>query len=122
MHWSCSSHVPSRKRMNIRSKSWMDKKCMLECLMTLTHLFLTCYLSKILGMLSMFITPLSFMYIFLIHIRLICEVPQTGDEIKSQDENSTQEKTEGTKLVKLILTPQFWNCLTSTLTSAHILW
>jgi hypothetical protein len=25
MHWSCSSHVPSRKRMNIRSKSWMDK-------------------------------------------------------------------------------------------------
>jgi hypothetical protein len=47
------------------------------------------------------------MYIFLIHIRLICEVPQTGDEIKSQDENSTQEKTEGTKLVKLILTPSF---------------
>jgi hypothetical protein len=51
-----------------------------------------CYLSMILGMLSMFITPLSFMYIFLIHIRVICEVPQTGDGIKSQDENSTQER------------------------------
>lgn len=25
MHWSVPSHVPSRKRMNIRSKSWMDE-------------------------------------------------------------------------------------------------
>jgi hypothetical protein len=79
----------------------------------------------ILGMLSMFITPLSFMYIFFIHIRVICEVPQTGDGIKSQDENSTQEKTEGTKLVfspKIDPHHQFWICLTSTLTAAHILW
>jgi hypothetical protein len=84
------------------------QKCLPECSL---HLFLSCTF-------SWYILELSVKYPKL-------GIPgQTGDGIKSQDENSTQEKTEGTKLVfspKIDPQPQFWICLTSTLTAAHIL-
>jgi len=49
-----------------------------------------------------------------------------GDRIKNQDENSIEEKKEGTKLVFSpileVSSPYFWICLTSALTATCILY
>jgi hypothetical protein len=52
-----------------------------------------------------------------------------GDRIKNQDENSIEEKKEGTKLVfspilvlREVSSPYFWICLTSALTATCILY